>query len=99
MPAVASTEESPVTLETVIALQHEQAFLPADVSALRAIDLMKPPYVVSAEDSVREVMACLIERKTNGLPVVDVKGSIVGFVTDGYLMAALGKPRGDPRSA
>lgn len=91
-PAVTSAEESSVAPEAVIALQHEQAFLPTDVSALRAVDLMKAPYVVSAEDSVREVMAHLIERKTSGLPVVDTKGSIVGFVTDGDLMAALGKP-------
>lgn len=91
-PAVASTEESPVTPEAAIAPQDDQVILPADVSALRAVDLMKAPYVVSAEDSVCEVMAHLIERKTSGLPVVDTKGSIVGFVTDGDLMAALGKP-------
>lgn len=92
VPAVASTEESQVTPEATIAPQDDQVLLPTDVSALRAIDLMKAPYVVNAGDSVREVMAHLIERKTSGLPVVDTNGSIVGFVTDGDLMAALGKP-------
>lgn len=91
-PAVASIEESLVVPEAAIAPQDDQVLLPADVSALRAVDLMKAPYVVSAEDSVREVMAHLIERKTSGLPVVGTKGSIVGFVTDGDLMAALVKP-------
>lgn len=89
--AASLSAESAMASEGVIAPQHE-IILPADVGALRAVDLMKAPYVVSAEDSVREVMTHLIERKTSGLPVVDAKGSIIGFVTDGDLMAALGKP-------
>lgn len=89
--AVFLPAESPITLKVSVAPQPE-ILVPTDVSTLRAAGLMKAPYVVSAEDSVREVMAHLIERKTSGLPVVDTKGSIVGFVTDGDLMAALGKP-------
>ena len=86
---------SPATLQdepTFAGSQNKAPLLSKDVSALRAADLMKTPYVVSAQASVREVMAYLIERKTSGLPVVDSKGAIVGFVTDGDLMAALGRP-------
>lgn len=60
--------------------------------ALTAHDLMKAPYVVADSASVREVMAQLIDRKTSGLPVVDGRGAIVGFVTDGDVLASLGKP-------
>lgn len=60
--------------------------------ALTARDLMKAPYVVAESASVREVMAQLIDRKTSGLPVVDGRGAIVGFVTDGDVLASLGKP-------
>lgn len=60
--------------------------------ALTARDLMKAPCVVAESASVREVMAQLIDRKTSGLPVVDGRGAIVGFVTDGDVLASLGKP-------
>lgn len=60
--------------------------------ALTARDLMKAPYMVAESASVREVMAQLIDRKTSGLPVVDGRGAIVGFVTDGDVLASLGRP-------
>ena len=60
--------------------------------ALTARALMKAPCVVAESASVREVMAQLIDRKTSGLPVVDGRGAIVGFVTDGDVLASLGKP-------
>lgn len=56
--------------------------------SLVAADLMKVPYVVSSDATVRQVMEEFINRKTSGLPVVDKAGAIVGFVTDGDLMAA-----------
>lgn len=65
--AASLSSESTIASKDAVALQPE-ILVPADVSALCAVDLMKAPYVVNAEDSVREVVAQLIERKTSACP-------------------------------
>lgn len=68
--------------------QESKAMSAADLS-VEAV--MKSPYLVSHTATVKEVMQCLIDHKTSGLPVVDENDSIVGFVTDGDILAALSK--------
>ncbi|MCD8316692.1 MAG: MFS transporter, partial [Eggerthellaceae bacterium] len=53
--------------------------------------VMKKPYVISANATVRDAMKILVERKTSGLPVVDDDQNIVGFITDGDLLGAMSK--------
>ena len=83
----AAAQTTPAT-EPAGVVQAATHPLARDPETLTAADLMKAPYVVSSQATVRAVMEELIARKTSGLPVVDEAGGIVGFVTDGDLMAA-----------
>lgn len=47
------------------------------------------PYFVREGSSLAEVADCLVEHKTSGVPVVDERGKVVGFVSDGDLMQYL----------
>ncbi len=79
-------EEGAAPLPTQV---EEVAIAPAEPITVASV--MKAPYVVLATATVREVMERLIERKTSGLPVVDANDAVVGFVSDGDVLAAIGK--------
>lgn len=55
------------------------------------LDVMQDPYTVSSTDTIKSVMEAMIARHTSGLPIVDEKKRMVGFISDGDIMAALGR--------
>ena len=61
------------------------------VESVTVASVLKAPYMVSSTATVREVTERLVECKTSGLPVVDARGAVVGFVSDGDVLAAVGK--------
>ena len=44
------------------------------------------PYYVHSTDSIRSVAQILASNKTSGVPIVDNKNKVVGFVSDGDIM-------------
>jgi CBS domain-containing protein len=51
-------------------------------------DVMRPAVSVAPETSARAVLVILVENRIPGVPVVDAGGYLVGFVSDGHLLAA-----------
>ena len=53
-------------------------------------------FTVPSTATVHEAMHLLLEHKTSGLPVVDVRNNVVGFISDGDIMKTLAvqKPSG-----
>mgnify|MGYP000122375273 FL=1 len=52
-------------------------------------------YTVSDEATIKEVLQMLVESKTSGLPIVNAKNQVVGFISDGDIMKFIAKQ--DPR--
>ena len=51
-------------------------------------EIMHPAVTITPGASEREVLKVLLENKVPGVPVVDEEGLLVGFVTDGHLLAS-----------
>ena len=51
-------------------------------------EIMHPAVSVTPDTSEREVLKVLLENNVPGVPVVDEEGSLVGFVSDGHLLAS-----------
>ena len=51
-------------------------------------EIMHPAISVTPDTSEREVLKVLRENNVPGVPVVDEEGSLVGFVSDGHLLAS-----------
>lgn len=51
-------------------------------------EIMHPVVTVTPDASEREVMKVLLENNVPGVPVVDEEGLLVGFVSDGHLLAS-----------
>ena len=51
-------------------------------------EIMHPAVTVTPDVSEREVLKILLDNNIPGVPVVDEEGSLVGFVTDGQLLAS-----------
>lgn len=49
------------------------------------------PYSVTSEATIRDVAQILASSKTSGLPVVNDKRSVVGFISDGDIMKYIGR--------
>ena len=49
------------------------------------------PYYVHSTDSIRSVAQILASNKTSGVPIVDNKNKVVGFVSDGDIMKYIGR--------
>ena len=49
------------------------------------------PYYVRSTDSIRSVAQILASNKTSGVPIVDNKNKVVGFVSDGDIMKYIGR--------
>lgn len=51
-------------------------------------DIMRPTVTIMPDASEREALKILLENDIPGVPVVDGEGHLVGFVTDGHLLAS-----------
>ena len=51
--------------------------------------MTKNPWTVSPDMPVEEAAALMLEKKVEGLPVVDSKGALVGILTEGDIFKAL----------
>jgi CBS domain-containing protein len=51
-------------------------------------EIMRPAVTVTPDASEREALKILLENNVPGVPVVDEEGLLVGFVTDGHLLAS-----------
>ena len=49
---------------------------------------MRPAVSVTPDTPAREVLKILAENRIPGVPVVDAEGELVGFVSDGHLLAS-----------
>ena len=55
-------------------------------------ELMKRDvYTISDEATIKEVLQMLVESKTSGLPIVNTKQQVVGFISDGDIMKFIAK--------
>jgi CBS domain-containing protein len=51
-------------------------------------DIMRPAVTVTPDASGREALKILLENDVPGVPVVNGEGRLVGFLTDGHLLAS-----------
>ena len=51
-------------------------------------EIMHPALSVTPDVSEREELGILLENRLPGVPVVDEQGLLVGFVSDGHLLAS-----------
>ncbi len=51
-------------------------------------EIMRPAVAITPDASEREALKVLLENDIPGVPVVDEEGFLVGFVTDGHLLAS-----------
>ena len=51
-------------------------------------EIMHPAVTVAPDATEREALRVLLENNVPGVPVVDSDGTLVGFVTDGHLLAS-----------
>ncbi len=51
-------------------------------------EIMQPVQTVTPSTTEREALGVLLESRTPGVAVVDEEGLLVGFVTDGHLLAS-----------
>ena len=51
-------------------------------------EIMHPAVTITPQASEREALKLLLENNVPGVPVVDEEGLLVGFVTDGHLLAS-----------
>ena len=62
----------------------------ASLSSATLVDIMeREPYAVAADAPVSEAMHALVEHQVSGLPLVDARGRVCGFVSDGDIMRYL----------
>ena len=55
---------------------------------VRLEDVVRPAVSVTPETPARAVLKVLVENRIPSVPVVDAEGYLVGFVSDGHLLAA-----------
>lgn len=53
--------------------------------------MKKDVYTVSDEATIKEVLQVLVDSKTSGLPIVNSKQQVVGFISDGDIMKFIAK--------
>src|SRR3712207_7493551 len=51
-------------------------------------DVMRPAVSVTPDTPTRAVLKILAENNIPGVPVVDTEGYLIGFVSDGHLLAS-----------
>ena len=67
--------------------------LPTKADDHISVDLAmnREPYFVHDTDTIREVAQILAANKTSGVPVVDARKRVVGFISDGDIMKYIGR--------
>jgi acetoin utilization protein AcuB len=66
---------------------HELYYL---LSEIKVKDIMTPnPVTISAQDTVERAAVIMLERKVEGLPVVDEKEQVVGIITESDVFKVL----------
>ncbi len=67
--------------------------LPTKADDHISVDLAmnREPYFVHDTDTIREVAQILAANKTSGVPVVDKRKRVVGFISDGDIMKYIGR--------
>lgn len=58
------------------------------IQDIKLEEIMHPPVSVKPDATEREALEVLLENKVPGVPVLDEEGFLVGFVTDGHLLAS-----------
>ena len=53
--------------------------------------MKKDVYTVTDEATIAEVIEALVSNATNGIPIVNQAGSVVGFISDGDIMKFIAK--------
>lgn len=53
--------------------------------------MKKDVYTVTDEATIQDVLQVLVESKTSGLPIVNEKQQVVGFISDGDIMKFIAK--------
>ncbi len=48
-------------------------------------------YTVSDEATIKDVLQALVDRKTSGVPIINAKQQVVGFISDGDIMKFIAK--------
>ena len=56
--------------------------------------MIKEVYKVKESDTVRAVIEKFVEHRISGLPVVNDRNEIIGYVSDGDIMRYIGKRNG-----
>ncbi len=66
---------------------HELYYL---LSEIKIKDIMTPnPFTIKVDDSLEKAAIKMLEKKVEGLPVVDEKGEVVGIITETDIFKAL----------
>ena len=69
-------------------MSSEEAFGQHNGRDIKLEEIMQPVETITPSTTEREALSILLESKTPGVPVVDEEGLLVGFVTDGNLLAS-----------
>jgi CBS domain-containing protein len=69
-------------------LSSEEASRQETDRDIKLEEVMHPAISVTPDTSERAVLKVLLENNVPGVPVVDEEGSLVGFVSDGHLLAS-----------
>jgi CBS domain-containing protein len=69
-------------------VSSEEAFGQHNGRDIKLEAIMQPVETITPSTTEREALSILLESKTPGVPVVDEEGLLVGFVTDGHLLAS-----------
>jgi CBS domain-containing protein len=69
-------------------LSSEEASRQETKRDIKLEEIMHPAISVTPDTSERAVLKVLLENNVPGVPVVDEEGSLVGFVSDGHLLAS-----------
>ena len=56
--------------------------------SVRLEDVIRPAVSVTPDTPTRAVLKILVENRIPGVPVADAEGNLVGFVSDGHLLAS-----------
>jgi CBS domain-containing protein len=69
-------------------LSSEEASRQETKRDIKLEEIMHPAISVTPDTSERAVLKVLLENNVPGVPVVDEEGLLVGFVSDGHLLAS-----------
>lgn len=68
--------------------------IPLEVEGVPVSQIMiKNPYTCSQDCTIADVVRMLAENKVSSMPIVDKKGQVVGFISDGDIMGAIAQHR------